>query len=66
VRDRYSGSKAELKKVIRVLIDTPYEELDRWDDRNLIAGLPLEGRQPQRGRAAGGQEGQHDVIPAFR
>src|SRR2546429_5270851 len=35
VRDRYSGSKAELKKVIKALIDTPYEELDRWDDRNL-------------------------------
>jgi hypothetical protein len=35
VWDRYSGSKAELKKVIRALIDTPYDELDRWDDRNL-------------------------------
>src|SRR5690242_6540196 len=35
VRDCYSGSKAELKKVIKALIDTPYEELDRWDDRNL-------------------------------
>jgi phytoene dehydrogenase-like protein len=35
VRDRYSGSKAELKKVIKALIDTPYEELDRWDDQNL-------------------------------
>jgi hypothetical protein len=35
VRDRYSGSKAELKKAIKALIDTPYEELDRWDDRKL-------------------------------
>jgi hypothetical protein len=35
VRDRYSGSKAELKKVIKALVDTPYDELDRWDDRNL-------------------------------
>jgi phytoene dehydrogenase-like protein len=35
VRDRYSGSKSELKKVIKALLATPYEELDRWDDRNL-------------------------------
>ncbi|MQA12653.1 MAG: FAD-dependent oxidoreductase [Pseudonocardiaceae bacterium] len=35
VRDRYSGNKAELKKVIKALLDTPYEELDRWDDRCL-------------------------------
>ena len=35
VRDRYSGRKAELKKVIKALVDTPYDELDRWDDRNL-------------------------------
>ena len=35
VRDRYSGSKSELKKVIKALIETPYDELDRWDDRNL-------------------------------
>lgn len=35
VRDRYSGSKSELKKVIRALVETPYSELDRWDDRNL-------------------------------
>ena len=35
VRDRYSGSKSELKKVIKALIETPYSELDRWDDKNL-------------------------------
>jgi hypothetical protein len=35
VRDRYSGSKSELKKVIKALVETPYEELDRWDDKNL-------------------------------
>ena len=35
VRDRYSGSRTELKKVIKALIETPYSELDRWDDRNL-------------------------------
>jgi phytoene dehydrogenase-like protein len=35
IRDRYSGDKSELKKVIRALMDTPYEDLDRWDDRPL-------------------------------
>jgi phytoene dehydrogenase-like protein len=39
VRDRYSGSKAELKKVIKAILETPYEEFDRWDDRNLRAWL---------------------------
>lgn len=33
IRDRYAGNKDELKKVIKALVDTPYEELDRWDDR---------------------------------
>ena len=35
IRERYSGDKAELKKVIAALLDTPWEELDRWDDRPL-------------------------------
>ena len=35
IRDRYSGDKTELKKVIGALAETPYEELDRWDDRPL-------------------------------
>jgi phytoene dehydrogenase-like protein len=35
IRDRYSGNKDELKKVIKALLDTPYEELDKWDDRSL-------------------------------
>ena len=35
IRDRYSGDKAELKKVIKALMETPYEELDDWDDRPL-------------------------------
>lgn len=35
IRDRYAGGKEELKKVIRALVETPYEEFDRWDDRNL-------------------------------
>jgi phytoene dehydrogenase-like protein len=35
IRDRYSGDKGELKKVIAALMDTSYEELDRWDDRPL-------------------------------
>ena len=35
IRDRYSGNKDELKKVIKAIVETPYEEFDRWDDRNL-------------------------------
>jgi phytoene dehydrogenase-like protein len=35
IRDRYAGTKDELKKVIKVLIDTPFEEFDKWDDRSL-------------------------------
>ena len=35
IRDRYSGNKDELKKVIKTLLDTPYEELEKWDDRCL-------------------------------
>lgn len=35
IRDRYSTNKAELKKVIQALIETPWEALDEWDDRSL-------------------------------
>ena len=35
IRDRYSGGKDELKKVITALLETPFEELDKWDDRPL-------------------------------
>jgi len=35
IRDRYSGNKDELKKVIKALIDTPEEEFEKWDDRSL-------------------------------
>ena len=35
VRDLYSADKTELRKVIDILIETPYEELDDWDDRTL-------------------------------
>lgn len=35
IRDRYATDKTELKKVIKALVDTPWEELDQWDDRNL-------------------------------
>jgi len=35
IRDRYATDKTELKKVIKALVDTPWEELDNWDDRNL-------------------------------
>ena len=35
IRDRYSGNKDELKKVIRALTETPFEEFEKWDDRSL-------------------------------
>jgi phytoene dehydrogenase-like protein len=35
IKDRYSTDKTELKKVIKALVETPWEELDKWDDRNL-------------------------------
>lgn len=36
IRDRYAGqNRADLKKVIKVLEETPYEEFDKWDDRPL-------------------------------
>jgi phytoene dehydrogenase-like protein len=35
VRDFYSGTRDDLKKVVKALLETPYEELDRWDDRPL-------------------------------
>jgi phytoene dehydrogenase-like protein len=35
IRDFYAGTKSELKKVIAALMDTPFDELDRWDDRPL-------------------------------
>ena len=35
IRDRYATDKTELKKVIKALVETPWEELDKWDDRNL-------------------------------
>jgi len=39
IRDRYSGSRAELKRVISAIVATPYEDLDEWDDRPLRAWL---------------------------
>lgn len=35
IRDRYSGDKGELKKVIKALLDTSWDELEEWDDRPL-------------------------------
>lgn len=35
IRDRYATDKTELKKVIKALVETSWEELDKWDDRNL-------------------------------
>jgi len=35
IRERYASDKRELKKVIAALEETPYEELDAWDDRPL-------------------------------
>ena len=35
IRDRYSGDKGELKKVIKALLDTSWDDLEEWDDRPL-------------------------------
>lgn len=35
IRDRWSADKTELKNLISTLVETPYEELDEWDDRTL-------------------------------
>lgn len=34
IRDRYAGNKDELKKIIRILGETSWDELDRWDARS--------------------------------
>jgi phytoene dehydrogenase-like protein len=39
IRDRYSGNKDELKRVIAALMETSYDELDRWDDQPLRTWL---------------------------
>jgi phytoene dehydrogenase-like protein len=39
IRDRYAGDRSELKKVVEALLATPYEELDRWDDRPMRTWL---------------------------
>lgn len=39
IRDRYSGDRSELKRVIEALLATPHEELERWDDRPLRTWL---------------------------
>jgi phytoene dehydrogenase-like protein len=35
VRELYSADKDELRKLIEILLETPYEALDAWDDRTL-------------------------------
>lgn len=35
IRDLYSADKTELKKLIDIVVETPYEEFDKWDDRTL-------------------------------
>ena len=39
IRDRYAGDRSELKKVVAKLLETPYEELERWDDRPMRTWL---------------------------
>ena len=40
IRDRYTGAnRAELKKVIKTIVETPYEDFDEWDDRPLRTWL---------------------------
>ncbi|HTX13032.1 MAG TPA: FAD-dependent oxidoreductase [Solirubrobacteraceae bacterium] len=35
IREQYSADKSELKKLIQIVVETPYEEFDAWDDRTL-------------------------------
>jgi phytoene dehydrogenase-like protein len=35
IREQYSADKSELKKVIQIVVETPYEDFDEWDDRTL-------------------------------
>jgi phytoene dehydrogenase-like protein len=35
IREQYSADKSELKKIIQIVTETPYEEFDKWDDRTL-------------------------------
>lgn len=46
IRDRYSGDKDELKKVIAALLDTSYEELEKWDDRPMRAWIAQHSDHP--------------------
>jgi phytoene dehydrogenase-like protein len=46
VRDLYSADKSELKKVIEILLETPYEDLDDWDDRTLREWMLQHTRDP--------------------
>jgi phytoene dehydrogenase-like protein len=39
IQNLYKSDHGELKKVIRIICDTDYEELDRWDDRPLRTWL---------------------------
>ena len=45
IRDRYSGNKDELKKVIKAIVDTPYEERRAW--------VEAHGVWPEKGMATG-------------
>jgi phytoene dehydrogenase-like protein len=35
IRELYSADKSELKKIINIVVETPYEDFDAWDDRTL-------------------------------
>lgn len=46
IRDRYGADKDELKKVIQALLDTPYEELEHWDDQPMRAWIRQHSDHP--------------------
>jgi phytoene dehydrogenase-like protein len=35
IREQYAADKSELKKLIQIVVETPYEDFDDWDDRTL-------------------------------
>jgi phytoene dehydrogenase-like protein len=46
IRDRFQGDRSELKKVIKILLATPYEELDRLDDQPMRTWLAQHTSDP--------------------
>ncbi len=53
IREQYSADKSELKKLIQIVVETPYEEFDEWDDRTLREWMLQHTTARGRDRAVG-------------